>query len=124
MNELTRVLVIKISQSNKAAAVKNGRRFRELVENAWWDYMLDLHGVDLRARAQVIMKALRPEFFEPGDDNFIRNDVDRVYDLDRCLSWVACRALDRKIARDPELQLSYDWGDLPTLTAQPQLRLF
>lgn len=122
MNEITRVLVLKVAREHKAVAKRNDSDFRWLVDIAHWDYLIGLYGVDIRERAQELMRAFRPELFD--SDGFISQKADRDFDLDYHLSNIAVRVLQCRIDRDPALRLTYDWGDLPKLTAEPQLRLF
>lgn len=126
MNELTKRIVIETAQANKAEAKKyheteNYKRFRWLVQVAHHHEMIRLHGWQLKQRSLEIWKCFHPEHFE---DEFLRDHDYRVFDIDVALSHITLRVLARKIARDPELQLHYDWGDLPKLTVNPQLELF
>lgn len=122
MNQLTRDLIANTAPLHKTAAADNGPAFREIMRAAHWDYLLDSYGVDLKKRAMALLESMRPDLFDP--DGFISSQADYRFDLDYRLSTIAVQVLNRKIERDPDLQLCYDWGDLPVLTVTPQLALF
>jgi hypothetical protein len=118
MNQLTRDLVIEVSKKYRRDAKRNDSDFRELVEIAYQGHTIESLGIDYKFRALEIFKALYPECFD--DYGFL----DGPYSLDFDLSALAVRVMDRKIKRTPDLQLHYDWGDLPEITADPQIRMF
>jgi len=121
MNTLTENLVRKIAKENKAMAKRNDADFREVMRIEHWNLMLDRYGVDLKQRAMELLSITRPEFFD--QDGYLYEYADMVFDLDRLISCLAVRVMQRKIKRNPDLQLQTDWGDLPALIADPQLKL-
>lgn len=120
MNELTKQLVIETAKANKAAAKKNDKQFRFLVQSNHMTEMIGLHGWQMKQRSLEIWRWLHPEHF---DGEFLRDYHSLVFDVDVALSRLTMRVLARKIAREAELQLHFDWGDLPKLTINPQLEL-
>ena len=83
--------------------------------------MIDRYGVDLKQRAMQLLSLFKPEYFDA--EGFIYEFADICFDLDRKISCLAVRVMQRKIRRESDLQLDTDWGDLPVLTVDPQLRL-
>ena len=122
MNEITRALVIETAKKHKASAKKNEYDFYHLVKTAHWDHMVATFGVRFYFRFCHLLALFRPEFFDK--DGHIREFADFVFDLDKQISLRVASLIDRKIAREPECQFTPDWGDLPRLTAEPQLELF
>jgi len=120
MNELTRELVTATAKANKRLAKRNDAEFREAVRIEHWNLMIDLHGARLKNRAMNLLEVWRPEFFDA--EGYIHDFADICFDLDNKISWVAVRVLKRKIGREESLQLHTDWGDMPVLIADPQLR--
>jgi hypothetical protein len=122
MNELTEMLVRKTARKYKTLAKRNDAEFREAVRIEHWSLMIDRLGVKLKQRAMDLLSQFRPEFFD--NDGYIKEFADMVFDLDCCLSNLAIRVMNRKVNRDKNLKLTYDWGDLPEKIANPQMRLF
>ena len=122
MNELTEMLVRKSAKRYKALAKRNDADFREAVRILHWNLMIDRVGVRLKQRAMALMSLFRPEFFD--EDGYINEFADLDFNLDHRLSWLAVRVMKRKVEREAALQLYYDWGDLPVMIADPQLRMF
>lgn len=122
MNELTEMLVRKSAKRYKALAKRNDADFREAVRILHWNLMIDRVGVRLKQRAMVLMSLFRPEFFD--EDGYINEFADLDFNLDYRLSWLAVRVMKRKVEREAAMQLYYDWGDLPVMIADPQLRVF
>jgi hypothetical protein len=122
MNELTEMLVRKSAKRYKALAKRNDSDFRQAVRIEHWNLMVDRYGAGLKQRAMALMSLFRPEFFD--EDGYIHEFADLVFNLDHRLSWLAVQVMERKVARETALQLYYDWGDLPVMIADPQLRMF
>ena len=122
MNEITRRLVIETAKKHKPAAKRNDREFMEMVLNAYWMHMMSEYGVELKMRALDLFRQFRPEFYDRH--GYLNEFQETAFDIDLALSGIITGILDRKITRDPELRLHYDWGDLPKLTVDPQLSLF
>lgn len=122
MNEITKKLVIKTARQHKALAKRNDSDFSYAVNVYHWEEMIDRFGADLKFRSLHLLSLFRPDFFD--EDGYIYEFADMVFDLDRVLSWIAVRVLERKIERTPELQLHFDWNDLPVRIADPQMKLF
>jgi hypothetical protein len=122
MNEITRALVIETAMKHKAAAKRNDYEFHHLMKTAHWDHMVATFGVRFYFRFCHLLSLFRPEFFDK--DGYIREFADFVFDLDREISLRVAGLIERKIAREHECQFTDDWGDLPRLTADPQLELF
>lgn len=121
MNEFTKTIVIETALQNKAAARANDERFRHQVCCNHQHKLIYLYGWKLKQRAVDLFRLWHPEIY---DGEFIQEDYKFGFDIDVKLSELTMRCLWRKVEREPELQLHYDWGDLPKLTVEPQLALF
>ena len=111
MNALTEEMIMETVKKHRAAAKRNDDRFRCLVRAAYDDHMIAGHGVQLKHRAYRLLEAYSPVFFDR--DGYLKEFADMVFDLDRRLSWLVMRVLERRVNREPSLQLSIDWGDYP-----------
>lgn len=121
MNELTEKIVVETAKKYKRYAERNDSYFRHLVIVEHWEHCLYTWGWKLKQRSLELFRLWHPECF---DGEFIQ-DYHRIgFDLDMRLSEIACRVIRRKIEREPELQLCFDWGDLPVRTVKPQMEMF
>jgi len=121
MNELTKSLVIETAKDNIAAAKKNDSTFANLVDIAHWSWLIANHGWKFKQRAVDLFRQWHPEIY---DGDFIQDYHTLGFDIDVMLSNIAMRCLWRKVVREPDLQLTKDWGDLPIITVQPQMNMF
>ena len=111
MNAITQETICEVTAKHRAAARKNDDRFRQLVRAAHHDELVSRIGVPLKLRAYDWLSFYSPHFFHANGD--MKEFANMVFDLDRRLSWLAMRVLDRTVNQDPGLQLSIDWGDYP-----------
>jgi hypothetical protein len=125
MNEITKECVKRAVKKSKRLALVNNDQFAYIVEKIHWDLMLAKYGWKLKQRSLELYYQFNPlVYVNMGKDGWVLDDgFPMGFDLDMRLSHKTVAVLERKIARDPELQLE-DWGDYPLILAEPQMSLF
>lgn len=88
---------------------------------AHWNHLIDVLGVDLKYRFMGKLDSIRPDLFDK--EGFIDVQADFVFNLDYQISNRIKRMIERKIKTLPDLQLNYDWNDLPILTVDPNYKM-
>jgi len=119
MNDLTRKLVILTAHDNRQAARMHAvsDHFFIKLKVAYTDYILLEFGVPLKYRAIEIWSWMHPE--DVDNDGFVLSSADwNGLDVDTALGLVTEAVIERKLARNPGLQLT-DYGDLPRIVVDP-----
>ena len=121
MNNLTKQIVIKVASQNMAAA-KDPRsyRFQNMILTEYGHLMISEYGVYFKLRSEHLLRLIAPDYF---DADGYPNRIADAYDIDYKLSHRCMTILDRKIERDPDLQLT-EWDpEIATKIATPQMKL-
>ena len=119
MNALTRQIIEETIGRHKRIAKENGDDFAYLIQTHYWDFIIGIYGEPLKARAERLFIALRPDFADPDEPTRLSDDWYGT-EIDERLSDIVMGIIDRMVDREPELQLT-TWGDYPAEYLKPKI---